>query len=171
MPCAIPFFEAGRHRQSGAIGNKRRQPGESHVETPLPLDRETTTLTDMKYLFITSLVTLAACASPQETCKTKATQDLRIVQSLIVEAEETLARGYRYETKTRLIPSLEICFGGERRYTNVSFCHRNVPVTNRKPVAVDLEEERRKLRSLKAKEAELQRQAARDLPQCETAGT
>lgn len=112
---------------------------------------------------------LAACVDPRQACLNDAGKDLRIVRNLIDDTEATLARGYAIRSETRIVQYNTFCFDpspqkGQRHYT---FCGRSQPVTSRKPVAVDLGEERRKLRDLKRKEQELQARTRGAIESCE----
>lgn len=122
----------------------------------------------MNKALIIPFVLLAACASPRETCEQEAVQDLRIVQALIEDTQATLDRGYAIQTETRTVIYTNFCIGtgigGDGRF---SFCNYPQPVTTKKPVAVDLGQEKRKLRSLKAKETELKREALLKQQRCE----
>lgn len=121
----------------------------------------------MKHMFsLAALILLAACASPRETCLTNATRDLNVVQSLIADMEATIARGYAIRTEERLIAYTDFCFGAGGD-VGFSFCRRLDPVTTRKPVAVNLDEERAKLRSLKRKEVDLRRASLTAVAQCD----
>lgn len=109
----------------------------------------------------------AACTDPHSACVDEATTDLRVVQDLIADTEATLERGYAIQTETRNVLYTDFCIGTGISNGNFQFCNRSQPVTSSRPVAVDLAEERRKLRSLKRKEVELRTKAARDVRRCE----
>jgi hypothetical protein len=116
------------------------------------------------------LTALAACAAPHDVCVQQATRDLNIVRDLISDTEATLARGYAIQSQTRAVLYTDFCIGAGRHSGRhggrFQFCNRVEPVTTREPVAVDLDAERRKLRSLKRKEAELTREAELAVRQC-----
>jgi hypothetical protein len=124
----------------------------------------------MKKLLIAPLLLLAACATPLETCQQDAVRDLRIVQALIADTKATIDRGYAIHTETRTVLYTNFCVSpaiGSNGHFN--FCHYPHPVTTKKPVAVDLEQEKLKLRSLKKKEIELKRSSALNQQRCELA--
>jgi len=124
----------------------------------------------MKQILIAPVLLLAACASPLETCKQDAVKDLRIVQALIADTQATIDRGYAIQTETRTVIYTNFCVGtGVGRNGNFSFCNYPQPVTTKTPVAVDLAQETRKLRSLKKKEAELQKSSRLAQQRCELA--
>ncbi|SFR36998.1 hypothetical protein [Litoreibacter janthinus] len=122
----------------------------------------------MKKVLILPLLLLTGCASPLETCKQDAVKDLRIVQALIADTQATIDRGYAIQTETRTVIYTNFCVGsGVGNDGRFSFCNYPQPVTTKKPVAVDLEVEKRKLRSLKAKETELKRESLLKQQRCE----
>ncbi|KAG1649661.1 D-alanyl-D-alanine carboxypeptidase DacF [Nymphon striatum] len=122
----------------------------------------------MKKLLIAPLLVLSACASPLETCKQEAVKDLRIVQALIADTQATIDRGYAIQTETRTVIYTNFCIGtGIGHDGRFSFCNYPQPVTTKTPVAVDLAQEKRKLRSLKQKEAELKRESLLRQQRCE----
>lgn len=103
---------------------------------------------------------LAACATPYETCLQQASRDLRIVRALIDDTEATLERGYAIQTETRTVLYTDFCLGTGRNHGRFRFCTRAQPIQSRVPVAVDLDAERNKLRSLRTKESQLVRDTA-----------
>ena len=122
----------------------------------------------MRKILIAPLLLLAACASPRDTCMSDAVKDLRIVQALIADTQATIDRGYAIQTETRTVMYTNFCVGtGNRHDGRFSFCNYPQPVTTKTPVAVDLELEKRKLRSLKAKEVELKRESLLKQQRCE----
>ncbi|WP_134016038.1 hypothetical protein [Litoreibacter halocynthiae] len=122
----------------------------------------------MRKILIVPLLLLSACASPRETCMQNAVKDLRIVQALIADTQATIDRGYAIQTETRTVIYTNFCVGtGIGSDGRFSFCNYPQPVTTKKPVAVDLDQERRKLRSLKAKETELKRESLLQQQRCE----
>lgn len=121
----------------------------------------------MKKVLILPLLLLAACASPRDTCMRDAVKDLRIVQALIADTQATIDRGYAIQTETRTVIYTNFCVGtGIGNDGRFSFCNYPQPVTTKKPVAVDLEQEKLKLRSLKTKEAELKRESLLKQQRC-----
>ena len=121
------------------------------------------------FIVLSGLLALAACTDPKQACINDATKDLTIVQGLIADTEATLERGYAIHTAARTVLYTDFCIGTGVRNGHFSFCNRAQPVTSRKPVAVDLDAERRKLRSLKQKEAELRARSANNIQRCELA--
>ncbi len=115
------------------------------------------------------LLACAACTNPREACISDATKDLRIVQGLVADTQATLERGYAIQTETRTVLYTDFCIGTGIRNGHFNFCNRAQPVTSRTPVAVDLDMERRKLRSLQRKERELKAKSASEIQRCELA--
>ncbi|MEP3348098.1 MAG: hypothetical protein ABJN34_17005 [Litoreibacter sp.] len=122
----------------------------------------------MKKLLVPSLMLLAACATPLETCKQSAVKDLRIVQALIEDTKATIDRGYAVQTETRTVIYTNFCIGtGIGHDSRFNFCNYSHPVTTKTPVAVDLDQEKRKLISLQQKEMELKRSSRLQEQKCE----
>jgi hypothetical protein len=124
----------------------------------------------MKRLTFLTLVALAACGTPQEQCINRNTRDLRTVDRLIAESEGNLDRGYAFETVTVYEDYWTTCpmpapVEGEPA-PKPRMCLDERPVTEQRPKAIDLNEESRKLDSLKAKRKELARKAAAVIAQC-----
>lgn len=123
----------------------------------------------MKRPALFALLILAACGTPQEQCISANTRDLQVVDRLIRDTEGNLARGYGFETVTEYEPEWVDC---TPRPTKANpepareMCFDRVPVTVRKEVALDLNAEAAKLKSLKAKRAGLARAAESVIAQC-----
>jgi hypothetical protein len=124
----------------------------------------------MKRLTFLALAALAACGTPQEQCINRNTRDLRTVDRLIAESEGNLARGYAYETIT--VYESEWTYCRQRPPAEGQpdpaprMCLDQRPVTERRPKAIDLNEEARKLASLRTKRDSLARQAKAVIAQC-----
>jgi hypothetical protein len=124
----------------------------------------------MKRLVLLTLATLSACGTPQEQCINRNTRDLRTVDRLITETEGNLARGYAFETVTVYEEYWTYCpvsAPAEGEPTPPPrLCLDERPVTQRRPKAIDLYEETRKLESLKDKRISLARQAEKVIAAC-----
>lgn len=126
----------------------------------------------MRALCPLCLIVLTGCATPRQACERDALEDLRIVDALIAQTEQTIARGYALKREPYSRPTVTFCYGYGRhgwRYSDgfgMAFC--NVPeIAYREvPVATDLTAERAKLADLEGKRGELERRAARDLEAC-----
>ncbi|MBK5932616.1 hypothetical protein C8N32_12051 [Rhodovulum imhoffii] len=118
------------------------------------------------------ILALAACATPRQACDRDAVRDLTIMDRLIVESELTLQRGYGLQRETYATPRLRMCYGNSwhrhrhRHHRYATFCNSTELRTRLRPVAVDLSAERRKLREMKLKRAELAQRSVRALDQC-----
>ncbi len=109
------------------------------------------------------LLVLAACASPQEQCIAAATKDLRVVTGFIAESEANLRRGYAVGSTLKTTTETVDCLDANGLKTT---CEVTVPVEVETRVAIDLDAEAAKLRSLKRKQTELRRAADRQIAQC-----
>ena len=113
---------------------------------------------------------LAACGTPQERCIREGTSDLRVLNSLIAESEATLNRGYGLVEVQTTRMSWEHCGwyppAKEGQPPQPRMCWRHVPDTETRPVSVNLEAERAKLRGMKQKQQQLQRSAAPVIAAC-----
>ena len=124
----------------------------------------------MKRLTFLALAGLAACGTPQEQCISRNTRDLRSVDRLIAETEGNLDRGYAFETITVYEDYWTACpvhapVEGQPA-PKPRMCLDERPVTEQRPKAIDLNEEARKLDSLKAKRNQLARQAEKVIAAC-----
>ncbi|GFE64882.1 hypothetical protein [Litoreibacter roseus] len=120
-----------------------------------------------KFLILAPALLLAACADPYKRCVSDATEDLKIVRTLIADTRQNIDRGYAINTETRTIAYTDFCFGSGYRHGGIRFCNRLEPVSRDVPVAIDPRQERRKLAELQTKEKELQRETAAALDFCE----
>lgn len=124
----------------------------------------------MKRLVLLTFATLAACGTPQEQCITRNTRDLRTVDRLIAESEGNLVRGYAFETVTvyedywAYCPQAPVAEGEPAPPPRL--CRDERPVTEKRPKAIDLNEEARTLASLKEKRTSLARQAEKVIAAC-----
>lgn len=122
----------------------------------------------MRRLILLLLLPLAACATPRQQCERAATEDLRIIDALIVETKQNIARGYRLEQVVTTRPRLTFCYGGRHYHDRFGmvFCETSETLVTERPVAIDLKAERAKLASLKEKRPEIARRAAQALAAC-----
>lgn len=120
-------------------------------------------------LALSCLALLAACATPRQACENNALYDLRVIDTLIVETEQTLARGYGFEREPYSRTTLELCYAdrpGDDDGVGMMFCNRPDIGYRERPVAVDLKAERANLAELKAKRRDVAQRAARELAAC-----
>ena len=123
----------------------------------------------MKRILLPSLLILASCGTPQEQCISAATRDMRVVDRLITEIEGNLSRGYGYENVTVYMPEWLDCTPRATQSNpdpKTRMCLEEVPQTTRKAVALDLDAERAKLKSLKQKRSAQAKAAENSVAQC-----
>lgn len=118
-------------------------------------------------VFLPLLGLLVACATPQERCVAVAAKDLRVVRALIDETRQNIDRGYAIETETRTRPTLRVCTGTRRGNVGLGGCWGEQIFERERPVAIDLEAERRRLEDLERKERELNRRVSLAARQCQ----
>ncbi|GAA0286620.1 hypothetical protein [Rhodovulum strictum] len=123
----------------------------------------------MRALVLICLMSLAACTSPRQACERNALYDLRMLDLVIRETEQTIARGFALEREPYRTSSLELCYAnrfGDRDRIGMVWCNRPDIAFRDRPVAVDLRAERAKLAELRLKRTESARSAARALEAC-----
>jgi hypothetical protein len=123
----------------------------------------------MKRLTIALMLLLAGCGTPQEQCIRYNTRDLRTVDRLILETQGNLDRGYAIETVTEYEDYWGYCAQPQLPGTPEvppRLCMKERAITVDRPKAIDLNDEARKLDSLKVKRRELARQAEAVIAQC-----
>jgi hypothetical protein len=124
----------------------------------------------MKRLLFPALLLLAACGTPQEQCINRNTRDLRTVDRLIAETQGNLDRGYAYETITVYEDYWTWCEAypvpDGQPQPPPRMCLEERSTTQQRAKAIDLNEEARKLDSLKVKRKELARKAEAVIAQC-----
>ena len=101
----------------------------------------------IKYLSLTALAFLAACATPQEQCINTASNEARTLRNLIAKTQGNIGRGYAIHRSQESYEVLEICYDKDKKpYQCSSTAYRTVET----PVTIDVAEERRKLAQLKS---------------------
>jgi hypothetical protein len=117
-------------------------------------------------LSLVAIFLLAGCATPREACVASATRDLNVVRALISQSEGNLNRGYAVRrVQTQSVYSV-ICPGTGGKHGPIEWCERTHTFNKKVPEAIDLSTERRKLRDLRVKEAQLSRKSSRAIQQC-----
>jgi hypothetical protein len=111
---------------------------------------------------------LAACGTPQEQCIARETRDLRVVTRLIAETQGNLARGYAFEEYTTYEIDYIPC-GVLPTPRQTRFCRDRVPEIERRPVAIDLAAEQRKLDSLLDRRRDLEARNPAIIAACQAA--
>lgn len=117
----------------------------------------------VRTLALLALVALSAC-SARDLCISQARAELRTLDALIAETRSTIARGYAIEERTVPDEVFTRCRDAEG---NLRPCWITVTRTERRPVTVDIAEERRKLAQLEARRAEEAQRAAARIRACE----
>ena len=107
---------------------------------------------------------LAACGTPLQVCVTRATHDLTVVDGLIAENTQNLARGYALVKQPAVRTGLELCVSPDDPFL---FCASRDVTVEEKPVAIDAVAEQAKLRSLQAKRAELAARSQSEIAACQ----
>jgi hypothetical protein len=130
----------------------------------------------MRRSLLAALLILTACGTPQEQCIRRETADLRTLDSLIAETERNIQRGYGIEEYTTWEWETYTCYQSQRpgpdgiaRPSIARICQERVPWTETRPVAIDLNQERAKLSSMKQKRTELARRANLSIDACRRA--
>jgi len=125
----------------------------------------------MRHPAALALLFLAACGTPQERCIRNATEEVRILDQLIAEAEANLARGYGYEQDQVIRYSYGHCgyYHGHDGHRYPRRCFEPYTDTVSRPVAIDPEVETRKLAGLQSRRAALAARAAAGVAACRQA--
>ncbi|WP_460275154.1 hypothetical protein [Celeribacter sp. ULVN23_4] len=118
----------------------------------------------MRWLIALAVLPLLAACSEQQMCISRATKDLRQVQSFIKEAEGNLDRGYALVEKEYIDYDIKRC--GENKDGKPIFCRVPDVQTRKVPKAIDLDAEAAKLAALQKKEAQLQIEADAAIDAC-----
>jgi hypothetical protein len=118
----------------------------------------------------TIAVVLAACGTPQERCIARESRDLRVLDQLIAETEGTIARGFALEQESFVITQTVPCqVRGPNNTIVTDLCETEQVVERTRPVAVNLDDERAKLRSMQARRAELAQTVGGRIEACRVA--
>ncbi|MFY0596500.1 MAG: hypothetical protein JXQ85_08735 [Cognatishimia sp.] len=114
------------------------------------------------YIWIAGCMVLAACATPRAQCEARVDSNIKALKQAIATSEANLARGYAIETEVTPRLRYGLCVGG----ANVESCLKTEYDTKKRPVAIDLEEEQRKLASAKRRLQSEERQRASAFAEC-----
>jgi len=117
----------------------------------------------MRPIGLIALFLLAGCVSPQQACIANAQKDIRILNSLINEAQTNIDRGYAVRTEEFFENEQQQCgvVNGE-----IVYCDVAVADTRHVPYAIDLNAEAAKLNSLIAKRQDLGKRSAAVVAEC-----
>ena len=112
------------------------------------------------------LLLLAACATPRAACETRATKDLRVMNTLIAETRANVDRGYAIAREPYVTTSFQMCLGSTRENVGIRWCNRPETRYRDTQVAIDPAAEQRKLGNMIAKRDQLEREARTGLAAC-----
>lgn len=118
------------------------------------------------FYLLPAIALLAACATPQEACINRAYSEIRAVESRIAKTRSDIDRGYAVHRTREPITVLTEC---EREDGSTYPCERVRYETEETPVALDIAQERVKLRELEDRLEVLRDRLDRDLQQCRAA--
>lgn len=122
----------------------------------------------MRRLFLLVLLPLVACGTPQEQCIRGVTKDLRTLDRLIATSQGNLERGYAIESQPYWDSEYQVCGWYDRNgrsYAN--YCWVDVMSTRNVSVAINLDQEAAKLKTMQSKRAELAKNAQPAIAQCQ----
>lgn len=118
-------------------------------------------------LSVIPLIALAACATPREACIADANRQGRVINELVLQTRENIARGYAIETKTEFVEVEKACeVDNGDGTTSVVICKTFEPIEVQVPIAIDLNVEMAKLRSLEERQRQMQVQIDAAIQQC-----
>lgn len=113
-----------------------------------------------------ALTALGAC-SQRDLCLSDASRDLRTVSALADSTRANIERGYAIGKREEIVTRRERCtIALADGQTARGWCKTPETRTRTFPVAIDLNVERAKLRSLEAKLTELRSRTARQQQEC-----
>lgn len=113
---------------------------------------------------------LAGCLSEQQQCINSVSAELRSVEQRIEVAQGNIARGYAIARVRDARTETYICTETLEDGTEVrDICRRTVRFTRDEPVAIDVGEERIKVRDLQARRAQLLPQVSAQIESCRVA--
>lgn len=121
-----------------------------------------------RWMIFGALALLAACGTPQERCISRASKELRTFDKLIAETRATLSRGYGLRQEPYTTSYRATCAVGKDAAGKIIYepCTKERIAYRDVPVAVDLDEERRKLAGLETRRAQEARRVQSAAAQC-----
>ncbi len=111
-----------------------------------------------------ALALFAACANPRAACVENAMRDVRVLEELIAETERNLDWGYALQAEPTVRTAVSLCLTPANP---LGVCTTTRSDVRERPVAIDMAAERRKLRQLREREAELRERARLEVMACE----
>lgn len=121
------------------------------------------------YLLAPALLALTACGTPQEQCIRLNTHDLIVLDRLIAETQGNLSRGFAYVETVETVPVFRPCFS-EPTDANPNpaphTCLDDREQTVRRPAAIDLDAEAKKLASMRKRRDQMDHELAPAVAGC-----
>ncbi|WP_341211668.1 hypothetical protein [uncultured Limimaricola sp.] len=118
-------------------------------------------------LFLLLPLTLAACATPRESCLSSVGRQGRVIDALISQTRGNVMRGYAIEEREELRTRRELCeFRRNDGSIGRRFCDKTTAEDVRVPVTIDIEAEKVKLDQLLARREALTRAESAAKAQC-----
>lgn len=121
------------------------------------------------YLIAPALLALSGCGTPQEQCIRLNTHDLIVLDRLIAETQGNLARGFAYVETVETVPVFRPCFSGPTELNpnpEPRTCLDDEERTVRRPAAIDLDAEARKLATMRKRRDEMASELAPAVAGC-----
>ncbi len=115
-------------------------------------------------LALAGILVLTACADRRGDCVEAALRDVRVLEELIAETERNLERGYALQPEPTVRTGVSFCLTANNP---LGICTSTQTEVRERPVAIDMLAERRKLRQLREREAELRERARLEVMACE----
>ena len=121
----------------------------------------------MRFVTFALIPLLAACATPREACLAGVNKDQRVLNRLTVETRGNLDRGFAIETEQKFREVNAICESTLPDGTEIRTRCKQTEVRDvRVPVAIDLNAERAKLKSLEERQRQMQINSEAARQQC-----
>jgi len=118
-------------------------------------------------LLLLPALALAACATPREECINDVTRDAAVLSALVNQTQANLARGYALEQRQDVRTVRGTCRGRDEDGESFFFsCDETDTFTTTVPVAIDLNVEAAKLKSLQDRLVVAQAASNQGVAQC-----
>lgn len=113
-------------------------------------------------LTVTLALTIVACTSPRDQCIIDTTRTYTVLTSAIYKTELNISRGYAIHKQSVPYTYSGSCYNGYYNYS----CPKTSYRTQETPVAVNVDEERRRLKSLYKRLPGVKALAEKGIAQC-----
>jgi hypothetical protein len=118
-------------------------------------------------LFLIPLIALAACSTPRERCIAGANRPVATLDRLINTTRGNIERGFALVEVQDVRVLRSTCEGTNADGSTFRFpCEETETFTRRQPVAINIAEERTKLRQLEQRRTDAARNAQATVQQC-----